>query len=570
VKKIAKMICSLMFAVLMCASVLVGCNWTEVNKEKYYGQTVVVADGYTFTKKDLINAFNSYGYQYLQNGSDTKAAIESTITSMVQRKLLIEDIKTKLSEAGIIQQDKELKEEQQKEVLYNTYESMRSTIKELEDGIYDEWDLYRNDKTEEVVDPLRAVKEEYELTIEYDEEKKSIIRIDNSEDFDKTVPATFDEYIKPFITDDSVYSKAWAQYIKSLQSSAKEEGRKTDEKTVLEYEQNRIYELLKENMYLSLYEDYYFLNTSVDAASVVKYYKENYLSQLNYEDNKNAYHTAMSSSSESVFYHPTYNGETQYINVDHILIKFNAYQLEELKRISNEYGWDITTENNTGEVYSESHPEWLDHLDNQDVKNIIDMTEGKYEIDGQTVTMTASEVLSYISNYYNSNTTVSSSLSEKARVFDDMKYIFNDDEGNMNSDFNYVVNYTTDTKDIMVKTFTEKSRELHDNANGEQGVLDTEYTASSYGLHLIFYMKPVTSLKSEDFVRSMTESDVNVLFANTVNPSSDKTIFHYIYDKLGLDNNLYNAHASKIIADAMGSLEKYNKYPKSYKDLYKN
>ena len=93
-----------------------------------------------------------------------------------------------------------------------------------------------------------------------------------------------------------------------------------------------------------------------------------------------------------------------------------------------------------------------------------------------------------------------------------MKYIFNDDEGNMNSDFNYVVNYTTNTKDIMVKTFTDKSRELYDNANGEQGVLDTEYTASSYGLHLIFYMKPVTSLKSEDFVRALWIANSNAGF----------------------------------------------------------
>lgn len=567
-KKIAKMICSFMFAILMCASVLVGCNWTELNKEKYYDQTVVVADGYTFTKKDLINAFNSYGYQYLENGSDTKTAIESTITSMVQRKLLVEDVKTRLADAGIIKENKELTDEQQEEVLYNTYESMRETIAELEDGIYDEWDLYRNDEVEETVDPLRAVKEEYEVTIKYDEEKKSIIRIDNTEKFDKTVPATFDEYIKPYITDESVYKKAWAQYIKSLQTSAKNEGRKTDEASVLEYEQNRIYELLEENKYLSLYENYYFLNSSVDAESVVKYYKENYISQLNYDDDSEAYYSAMSSESESVFYHPTYNGEIQYINVDHILIKFNAYQLEELKRISNEYGWDIKTDNNDGEVYTESYPEWIEHLDNTDVKSIIDMTECTYEKDGETLTMRASELLNYVRNYYNSKVSSDSSLSDKAKAFDDMKYMFNDDEGNMNADFNYVVNYTTNTNDIMVKTFTEKSRELYENSNGEQGILDTEYTVSNYGLHLIFYMKPVTSLKSEDFVRSMTASDVNVLFANTVNPSSNKTIFHYIYDTLGLDDSIYNLHASQIITDKMANLEKYNVYPKSYKDLY--
>ena len=69
-------------------------------------------------------------------------------------------------------------------------------------------------------------------------------------------------------------------------------------------------------------------------------------------------------------------------------------------------------------------------------------------IDGVERTMNATEILEYVNNYMSGAT-----LRERARQFDDLVYIFNEDTGNMNAEFDYVVNLDTSVKDKMVAEF---------------------------------------------------------------------------------------------------------------------
>ena len=92
-----------LFALVMSIGLLAGCNLVELNKTKYYNQTVteIVYKGDKETKKftmeELLQAYNTYGYQYVQNGSTAEEALSQTVELMVQRYLLVEKIKSEIS-----------------------------------------------------------------------------------------------------------------------------------------------------------------------------------------------------------------------------------------------------------------------------------------------------------------------------------------------------------------------------------------------------------------------------------------------------------------------------------------
>ena len=77
VKKFSKFIICLC---LMCSFVFAGCNLVQRNTDRYLNRTVAtIGNEITITKKDLITAYNSYGYQYVQNyGYTSEKALKTT------------------------------------------------------------------------------------------------------------------------------------------------------------------------------------------------------------------------------------------------------------------------------------------------------------------------------------------------------------------------------------------------------------------------------------------------------------------------------------------------------------
>lgn len=558
--KIIFKIISFVIVLFLSFTCLAGCNLTEIDVHAYYNQVVCVAGNYTFTKKDLIVAFNNYGYKYYQNGATLEDSVNSTITSMVQRQILLDKVKDILARANVVSANGELTDKQQAKVRYNAFNNMQSSLNNFESEIRSEWKIETVWPEEATIQPLRAVKENYSSKLELDEDL-AVVRKSTYKEHEGDVPMHFVQ----FITDEEVSNKAWVRYISTLQDSAKNEKRSIVENDVLLYEEERLLKIYTENEYLELFEDYYLTNTSVNTNKVVEEYKKQYKDQA---ANEIEDYFEMMKDVSSVYYHFYNPNLYNYIYVDHILLKFSDYQIYELKTRCDVMGWDYTTDNSENETYTESYPEWLEHLDDGEISRIVSQTKCTYEIDGETKTNNAEFILNHIKNYFNSHVSSQSNLRTIATVFDEMKYIFNDDTGNMNNKFNYAVNLTDATDNIMVKTFTDKSRELYYGANGKKGIMDTDWTVSSFGLHLILYLQPVTNIVSRNTIDSL---DYLTLFSNYVNPSSDTTLFEYYYDKLDLDGSSYNNRASELISEGMSTIKengKFEIYRSAVSDLY--
>ena len=514
-KKMATMLTALMLCVMMCT----GCSVLELDSYKYYHKTVVVTVGdINFYMNDLITAFNNYGYQYYENNGYTmEEAIKATATSMVERELLLREV-IKESETNVALK---LTDEDEAYIREQAFNHIQEQITSFEDEIREEMEVDKSvvegaEDEEDEEETLRPEKKEYQATIKYID--GTLVRVPNSVEYASTtdVPMHFEQ----IITDEEISSEAMTRYLKTLQDNAKAEGRDTSESAVLLYEENRLITILTKNRYLEKFENYFLANLPIDYASVVEHYKTQYLAQkAKFEEDEAAYHEAMKNyTSDHVYYHP--NSGNEYVNINHILIKFTKDQttrianLEKLGYTKGTPAYQAKLE----EIASETTSTFLDE-------------------EGNEVTRSAAYVYNTVVDYVNQGTTEKS----KARRFEEMMYKFNDDEGNMNADFYYVVNLDTSVEDQMVKEFADTARDLYKNtAVGSV----SEMIITEYGYHILFNAGAVKNITAD--IDSLTFED---LFSHYTNLSESKNLFNYFYDTLSLDGDAYTNRTLEILGD---------------------
>ena len=90
----------------ICLSVLSGCSLVTRNDKAYYEASVAsisYVDGTSekISKRELLTAYNSYGYNYYQNyGYTLKKAIETTLNSVVENKLTMKAVEKYYEDKG--------------------------------------------------------------------------------------------------------------------------------------------------------------------------------------------------------------------------------------------------------------------------------------------------------------------------------------------------------------------------------------------------------------------------------------------------------------------------------------
>ena len=539
-KKLATIVCSLMLCVMVCT----GCSVIEVDNYKYYHDTVVVTVGdIEFTMNDLIVAFNNYGRQYYENNGYTmENAIKATATSMVERELLLREIIKESATNPYLK----LYDEDYAYIREQAWKHMQDTIDGYEETIRKEMEIddsvIAGDETPtEEEEPLRTEKESYNPTVVY--EDGVVKRVPTQIEY--AITDTVSMHFEQAITDEEVSNEAMTRYIKDLQDGAKAEGRDSSESAVIAYEEERLIDILTKNRYLEKFEHYFMASLNVDTNTVVEYYKTQYEAQRAiYSNDMSAYHEAMKKyTSNHVFYHP--DAGNQYVNINHILIKFTKDQTDRIARIEGLTG------------YKKGTPEYQAEVE----KIARETTSTFIDEEGNEVTRSASYVANVVTEYVNAATT----LKSKAQRFEEMMYRFNDDTGNMNADFYYVVNLDPTVEDQMVKEFADTARSLHKEV-GAGGV--SEMIITDYGYHILFDAGAVVNV-TED-IDTLTYED---LFFNYTNASRSKTLFNYFYDKLSLDKNAYNNRSQEILDNIYTTLKeqditiKYYEY--RYQDLWK-
>lgn len=557
-KKILLTVCAMFLSVFMFA----GCNLVEINKYKYYSQkvaTVSVKDGYgeeydaykkTYTKKDLLNAYYNYAYSYVSQGQiDAETGINYAMSNMINSDILYTYIKTNYFDNP--NYNVEFTDADKNDAKLEAFDSMQDSIYELEEEIFEEWGmeyLSEDELSEEEVESLRASYDEYSSQLEYIEEYDKIVLKDSADRVhDKRVAP---EHFTQVVRDEEVSKEAYTRYIKQLQDNAKAEGVSTDETTVLHNEETRLIDLYTRSKYLEIFEDWYnkYYNFTYDTAinkyvlnddileSVIQTFEQDYNTQKDeYEDDMDAYHEAMAGDDISGMY---YHHSGEYVYVSHILLKFSDAQTAKIDELDKKLEKGLISESRYNEL----------------VKDIANRTVVTYEMNGETYTSNAVNVYNKIASYVNRG----ADATEKAKLFNDMIYIYNDDEGIMNSDFAYVVNIDENVEDKMVKPFANKAREMYH--NGSVGDI-SDMVITDYGVHIIFYAGEVKSVVND--INTLTASD---LFNTKTQLSSNKSLFDVLYDDIS--NSAYNTSANNFIVEVRKALD-IEYFKSAYKDLYK-
>ena len=89
-KKLKKIVCLIAVLILTGFS-LAGCALFQRDVE-YYNDVIVATVGsdIKITKKQLVDGFNNFGYQYTQQGMNTEEALEKTLDTIIDREILVE------------------------------------------------------------------------------------------------------------------------------------------------------------------------------------------------------------------------------------------------------------------------------------------------------------------------------------------------------------------------------------------------------------------------------------------------------------------------------------------------
>lgn len=568
-KKLIKKLLTMACCLVLCIVCLSGCSWLEIDQNRYYNQLVVTVGEKNFYKKDLIEAFSNYGYQYYQQyGYSLEESVNYTIGSMIDRWLLLESVKTDERFALTDREELELKQQ--------VFEYMQDSVFTYEEQVREEWDMSVavEEATEEETS-LRVKEEEYHPSTYY--EDGVVTRAeghghDHAEDvviLDESI--TKDSHFgkdRLIVIDQKVTNEAWARYVKALQDAAKSEGRSTNEADVIRFEEDRLYTLLSNNKYLEKYECDFYENLAIDTDTVLKYFRAQYKAQKDrYSIDESAYHTAMQeASSKFTYYHP--NSGNEYVNVKHILINFTEAQKAAITDLNTEY--DVKDDGSEEDEAKKQNPNYKNRFN-----SIVNQTTTTFEMNGETYTWNAlvsnpgeDNVYDFVRNYVTGIT-----VEDRCRQFNELIYIFNDDPGIMNSEFDYVVNLDTSVTDQMVKPFADGVRAL-DTSNGGDGAGSMDYIVSSYGIHIIFHAGNAKNIVEENNIDNISDEELLRLLCTTyTTPESNKSIFNYIYDTLNLEENSYNIKSQQDILTERTKLAQKDiviqYYENNYKDLWK-
>ena len=507
--------------------VLTGCNLFPTNQANYLNAPIVTfqtADGedVKITKEDLITAFSSYGAQLVNSyGYSMQDAIDATIEVLTNREVMLVAAKNSITfgngDLNAIWDD--------------AYDTIISNLSSYEELVIEQWKLNipsTLDEEEESTTEYTPYDKQAEIVLQ---DGKYVIKLlDTNTSVDQNVDLYYDEgkEVDSLIetvnnrinssANKDVLTEAKRQYIEALKATEEGRGLSTNNDEVFKREVERIYEVVTENKYIELYSEQLQGDNDISNISVSqvlrKLTSDMISSYTKYTLNSSQFSTDILSSREDVDY--IINNDYFYVN--HILLQYDDE--------TTAYIDELEAKLNNGTITEKAYNDALEaEADKIKAKNI------------QT-----GEATSYSpTDIYNQLTSEMTGVSDdkKTQIFKDYIYTYNEDTGNMNADYCYVIG-KNDSQ--MVDSFTETSRELWDNGNGEYGSIG--YCVSEYGVHIIFYAGPVTNAFTisdpDNFNLDTANFDELTEIVNTIqntylNVFNNKTLFDKIYEELATD-----------------------------------
>lgn len=520
---------SLAFICLISFSfILTGCNLFPTNQANYLSAPIVTfqtakGENIKIDKEDLITAFNSYGAELVNSyGYSIQDAIDATIEVLINREVMLLE-----AERTITLGNGDLNE-----IWDDAYDTIISNLSTYEELVIEQWKLNvpsTLDEEEESETAYTPYKPQAEIDLQDGKYVIKLLNTNTSTDQNVDLYYNEGEEITSLVktvndrlnnsANKDVLTEAKRQYVEALKES--EEGRNlsTNSDEVFAREVERIYEAVKDNKYIELYSEK--LQGDNDISNITlsqvlrKLTADMLSSYTKYTLNATQFDTDMLDSRENVDYVVNNN----YFYVNHILLKYDESSTTYLDELETLYKNGTISE-----------------------KAYNDALEVEAEKIKATNIQTGKETNLSPMDIYNELVGLMTGKSDEAKtqIFKDYIYTYNEDTGNMNADYCYVIGKDSSR---MVDTFTETSRKLWDNGKGEYGAID--YCVSEYGVHIIFYAGPVTNAftisdpdnfnLNTDNIDELTEI-VNTLENTYLNAFNNKTLFDKVYEELATDS----------------------------------
>lgn len=569
----------------MCVSVFAGCDLVSKDMAKYYAEPVAVLeyeDGekIEITKKDLVYAVNNYGSYYMQNyGLSGEETVKQLLETVINEKLTIRAAENILKE----QNGGEVLTAKEKTYLWEmTYDAIKENII----SYYNDLNGIKDDEEDSTSDETAISQTIYEksFTLEKNEDGTyEIVLLKTTTDKvnehvywsgeDRDVANQNDlnvlyDCIKQFLKDQPIYNQGFNKYLSDAKKSEEGMNLSTDQDSVSKREIQRVYEVLYDSFLIEKYAE---LNQTNNSAVTIDNLLELYTSKVVNSYNKyvvegtSSYDTDILSDVSSIYYYKTTG--TEYFYVSHILAKFSDEEqaiYDECQKVL-----DGTSTKYTIKEAEEKIEQLYANL-TFPVREKND--DGVWVETGETKSV--EQVMTELKNKLAS---AAGNEQLKAEYFDEFIYKYNEDEGIMNAERNYVigVDYTTpDTENgtsytahsEMVESFTTAAIELYNYGTAKVGDLCTEFIRSDYGIHIMVYEGKVENLFSGiDSNFKLTLSDIEVLNETRVKAGEEKTILDELFDELNSDRyTLFENMNIEFLRDEV----KITYYPDAYKDLY--
>ena len=545
-KKITLLVLCLMMSFTF---LLAGCDLFPRNQTEYLNRTVATLeykDGTVdkITTKHFINAYNSYGYSLVQNGTEIEDALEQTMQVLINRRVMLNEAKKNVDIEPFV-----------REILNETYESVVSNIESFEDEVETEW--YGETPEDESSEDKKVVYEEYkqkakvvvvdgEYKIELIEEE-DVAQTKNFKTISEVVDAVMNVYYNDNsnVTATKIKKEAFRRYVAVLKANEKGLNLSTNVKDVFERQVKDVYTNVEENKYITELENYYKVDgkySTISVEQVLEKYKSLMLtSKFTYDNDAEAYKKAVLENFDEVYY----VSDDKFFNVSHFLIKFDDAQQQAYNK--------LTEKRKNGELLPSEYELELNSLVADIKANVRNTESGEIE---QERAVSAQKVLADLKN----ELAKAKTNEEKDAIFSKYIYTYNEDDGIMNAEYAYVVG-TEESK--MVESFTAASRDLHD--AGEYGAI-SDLVVSEYGVHVVYY---IGTLENQFNVDNITEfelkaSDIEVLTQTKLNALNNKTLFDKVFEDLSEDNySIFENMNLNVLKIAITITD----YPDVYKNL---
>ncbi len=536
---------------MMCISVFAGCSLWERNDKSYFEATVATItykDGSVdkISKRELITAFNSYGYNYVQNyGMKMEEAVKQTVESIIEKYLTIKDVRDRFEESG-----EELFNDREKSYLWDqTFDAIYSNLKTYRDD-------YKENTSEDSSETANAsVFKDYESKIDSLEQDASgnwVIRKKGNEtkirdtyeihedengafDFELKKDGKYIYQDKMFdnlfeMTEEKSWRVAYNKYISDIKNNYKYKNLKGDA-AWFKFEMNRVYEILRDNYIAEKYEDIH--NTanqgisSTTANDILKAYSKrvraDYTSYISHGD-ISGFESSILSSVGDVDYVVESKDNANVGSYFYVApIKINVEGLAELK-----------TQRDNKEISLSQYEIEVKKLFDKNKQLVTVRNAETGEADGK---ISVNQLYNLI------QTNVVGSEANKVEKYRDYFYLYNDDDSNKGKDYNAVFGVdkngkaiTSDTyKDDAIKTAIES---LYNNGKAQIGDI-SEIVQAEDGFYIFFYAGRVENLfevSSATFDATIDKDNILALAKKKINVFSSKTILDVLFDELDSNN----------------------------------